>query len=45
MLAYFQGWILLQAILAITAWRYLGGWLGAVAALAGSMFYTIWNAV
>lgn len=40
-----QGWILLQAMLVITAWRFFGGWIGALAALAGSFIYTVWDIV
>ena len=43
MLLYLQGWMLLQAMIAIAAWRFLGGWLGALMALTGSFLYTIWD--
>jgi hypothetical protein len=43
MLTYIQGWILLQAMMAIAAWRFCGGWLGAFMILAGSFLYTVWE--
>lgn len=45
MLIYLQGWILVQAMLAILAWRFLGGWVGAFFCLAGSLIYIIWDVV
>ena len=45
MLAYLQGWILLQAMMVIACWRFLGGWIGAFFYLAGALIYTVWDNV